>query len=532
MEKAKQQIQNKDFDGLIHDARVSMKNFDFDAILRGAQLTVVGGTSYRALQNPKLFTNEHYRQAAVAVFAGVLIRLLIAAPIVLIKILLWGTSFFVDFEAATWDDKLVGGLDFLANSVLQIPFFLMSLMRYITPTLDHMFMDSLKWVDETYVQKHKSEDPQTLRAMYYPNLSLYPAHGHTHTGQHTKPQKAILAFFIRFGRRAGISLAIFFLSYLPVVGKLVLPAASFYTFNKAVGPVPATVIFGTGVILPRRYLIVFLQSYFASRSLMRELLEPYFSRIQFTKEQKRRWFHDREGLLFGFGVGFYIFLKIPLLGVLIYGIAEASTAYLITKVTDPPPPPTESEKFAESQIRWTNKREFLHLPLANLDAHNIKTEDRNQYPVRTELPSEEGFVIKEPVVKSAAKTRSTEVLDLLLKHRWDIDDRWHGMAIHRDDIGFVHWFIDHMASFNLRPNGCKSNTPLTEAVIYASIDIVHLLVLTAFAWARATNYIPFQSIFNHIAMMSSPSSSRRVHRSTSSRMSTTRAGSRSRSSLA
>ena len=106
------------------------------------------------------------------------------------------------------------------------------------------------------------------------------------------------------------------------------------------------------------------------------------------------------------------------------------------------------------------------------------------------------------------------------------------MAIHRDDIGFVHWFIDHMASFNLRPNGCKSNTPLTEAVIYASIDIVHLLVLTAFAWARATNYIPFQSIFNHIAMMSSPSSSRRVHRSTSSRMSTTRAGSRSRSSLA
>jgi hypothetical protein len=39
--------------------------------------------------------------------------------------------------------------------------------------------------------------------------------------------------------------------------------------------------------------------------------------------------------LFGFGVGFYIFLRIPLLGVLIYGIAEASTAYLITKITDP-----------------------------------------------------------------------------------------------------------------------------------------------------------------------------------------------------
>jgi hypothetical protein len=42
---------------------------------------------------------------------------------------------------------------------------------------------------------------------------------------------------------------------------------------------------------------------------------------------------EREGILFGFAVGFYIFLKIPLLGILIYGIAEVSTAYLITKIT-------------------------------------------------------------------------------------------------------------------------------------------------------------------------------------------------------
>lgn len=94
---------------------------------------------------------------------------------------------------------------------------------------------------------------------------------------------------------------------------------------------------------------------------MRELLEPYFSRIRFTPSQKRHWFHDREGLLFGFGIGFYIFLRIPLLGVLVYGIAEASTAYLITKITDPAPEPRskEAEGFAESQERWTNKHAFL-----------------------------------------------------------------------------------------------------------------------------------------------------------------------------
>lgn len=132
------------------------------------------------------------------------------------------------------------------------------------------FMDSLQWVDQTYYAKHKSEDPKTLRATYFAELRMYSAHGDT--SKHRAPMDAALAFLIRFGRRAGISLAIYALSYLPIVGRFVLPAASFYTFNNAVGPIPATIIFGSGIFLPRRYLIVFLQSYFSSRSLMRELV--------------------------------------------------------------------------------------------------------------------------------------------------------------------------------------------------------------------------------------------------------------------
>ena len=135
------------------------------------------------------------------------------------------------------------------------------------------FMDSLEWVDRTYIQKHKSEDPKTLRAMYYPNLRMYSTHGDT--SKRRAPTDAVLAFLIRYGRRAGISLAIYLLSYLPVLGRFVLPAASFYTFNNAVGTAPATVIFGSGIFLPRRYLINFLQSYFSSRSLMRELVSRF-----------------------------------------------------------------------------------------------------------------------------------------------------------------------------------------------------------------------------------------------------------------
>jgi hypothetical protein len=58
-------------------------------------------------------------------------------------------------------------------------------------------------------------------------------------------------------------------------------------------------------------------------------------------------------------------------GVLIYGLAEASTAYLITKVTDPPPPPTEAEKFKEESLHWKNKHEFLNMPWHNMDTYNV-----------------------------------------------------------------------------------------------------------------------------------------------------------------
>lgn len=344
-------------------SKLDISHFDLNAVLRGAQLTVVGALT--ALRNPKLFTSDHYKQAAIAVAAGILIRLAIAVPIWGIRVFLWFLSFGIDMESTTWHNDLLDGLNFIANHVLQVPFFLMSMMRHITPTLDNMFMDSLQWVDYTYNVKHGSEDKSELRDMYYPNLQLYSSRdGSTNTKSTTE---AVTTVLMRFVKKAGISLAVFALSYVPYIGRFVLPAASFYTFKKAVGLGPAGVLFGTGIFLPKRYLIIFLQSYFASRSLMRELLEPYFSRIHFTKEQKKRWYHDREGLLFGFAVGFYTFLRIPLLGVLIYGIAEASTAYLITKITSPPPPPAQSAGFTEKEQQWKNKHEFLNLSFDQLD---------------------------------------------------------------------------------------------------------------------------------------------------------------------
>ncbi len=347
-----------------------MSNFDPNAIIRGAQLTFVGAN--RALQNPDLFTTNHYRQAAIAVCAGLAIRIILNVPIYGVKAFIWLVSMFVNLDNKSWDDTVVNGLDFISKHVLQIPFFLMMVMSSITPTLDNVFLDSLRWVDQTYVQKHQSDDPAQLRAMYYPTLKMYSTHGAIEKKEQRNVLDGLILFATKYGRKAAISLAIYLLTFVPKVGPFVLPTASFYTFNKAVGPVPAAAIFASGLLLPKHYMVSFLQTYFSSRSLMSQLLQPYFDRVRFTKQQKKIWFIDRSGVLFGFSLAFAIMVKIPLLGVLIYGIAEASTAYLITKITEPPPPPGENTGFIESEVRWKNKHLLLNLPLDRLDEFNAK----------------------------------------------------------------------------------------------------------------------------------------------------------------
>ena len=59
--------------------KLTETSFDVNSILRGAELTVVG--ALRALQNPGLFTSEHYKQVAFAVVAGIAIRIGIAIPV-------------------------------------------------------------------------------------------------------------------------------------------------------------------------------------------------------------------------------------------------------------------------------------------------------------------------------------------------------------------------------------------------------------------------------------------------------------------
>lgn len=58
--------------------------------------------------------------------------------VIAVRALLWLAALFVNMDHTTWDDSVVSGLHFLEHTVLQVPFFLMTMMRYVTPTLDRM----------------------------------------------------------------------------------------------------------------------------------------------------------------------------------------------------------------------------------------------------------------------------------------------------------------------------------------------------------------------------------------------------------
>ena len=82
----------------------------------------------------------------------------------------------------------------------------------------------------------------------------------------------LMLFARRYGRKVGMLFGLYLLSFLPIVGRFVMPVVSFFTFRENVGTTSAAVIFGTGLVLPKRVLVTFLHTYFASRSLMRELV--------------------------------------------------------------------------------------------------------------------------------------------------------------------------------------------------------------------------------------------------------------------
>ncbi|ODQ67513.1 hypothetical protein NADFUDRAFT_40667 [Nadsonia fulvescens var. elongata DSM 6958] len=337
--------------------------FSLAAIIRGFQLTFLG--AYRALMNRKLWRGAYFKKALVAIIFSVIINILLWLPLLLIKHTLLFAAYIFGSSQGGKIDNIVSTLKFMQTHVFNLGPFLIQAYRYFRPEVDEMFFSSLEFIDSVYLSKHPNTD-----RLYSPALKKYSSRSEIASGKKGNhwvrklvglnvTSEGFVGFLHSYFKRSLMSFAIYSVANIPFFGPIAVSAYSFYNFNKEVGTIAALFVFSMGLIVPQRWLVIFLTGYWGSRSLVRELLTPYFSRLLFTRSEKEKWFKARQGIMFGFGVGFYLLLRIPFVGIVIYGLAEASSAYLITKVTDPPPAPALAVHWAETQTVWTRQNEVI-----------------------------------------------------------------------------------------------------------------------------------------------------------------------------
>lgn len=332
--------------------------FSLLAILRGFQLAILG--AYRTLQNPSLLTQKYYRQSLIAIQASLVIQGLIWSPIILLRVLVKVAALATKSKGL---DHVVASLKSFQFNVLNISVFLISGSRYFNKQLDDLFLQSLQFVDQVRKAKH----PETER-VYHENLVALSTDERITDNRPTfdsiKKKWATSQEFSTFMRRhinrTLMSVGAYFVSKIPFFGSVILGLISFLNLDGKIGTVNAAVIFGLLQLIPKRWAVLFLTTYWGSRSMLHDLLAPYFSRVRFTKSEKDQWIRSREGLLFGFGLCHYLLIRrAPWIGLLLYGFAESSVAYLVTKITDPPPKQvSQLIKWNSSQLVWNREKEL------------------------------------------------------------------------------------------------------------------------------------------------------------------------------
>ncbi len=102
----------------------------------------------------------------------------------------------------------------------------------------------------------------------------------------------------------GMSMLAFLLSLVPVVGQFL-------------GPV--------------------FQGYLSARGLAWELLDPYLDKLQLDLGQQRKFVATHRNAMVGFGLPLMFLMAIPLLGPLMFGLAQGAAAQLVNDVIEAPP---------------------------------------------------------------------------------------------------------------------------------------------------------------------------------------------------
>lgn len=106
---------------------------------------------------------------------------------------------------------------------------------------------------------------------------------------------------VRMALFIGLSLVAFLASLIPVVGAVLGPG---------------------------------LQVYFTARALGWELLDPYFEKLEVRFDAQRAFVEQHRKPLVGFALPFSLVMSIPLVGPLLFGVAQAAAGTLVLEVLE------------------------------------------------------------------------------------------------------------------------------------------------------------------------------------------------------
>ncbi|KAI9313490.1 hypothetical protein BX666DRAFT_1977011 [Dichotomocladium elegans] len=288
-------------------------------------LTTGAGHAARGIdlvaKNPDLRKHKFLRIFLyLSIFSFILfgiVRLLIAIPIYILHLVLHVSrlNHQVGQLLDTFDRALGDAFKYL-------PFLVLLFIRYVYPKpIDDLFMETLAYIDTMHPERPpfaSALSQRKYRKEYWANLKGYG---------------------YRMLKNLRLGLIIYLVSLLPVVGRYAFPAAGAFATFQSLGKTQGVAVGICFLFLPRPMTIRLIRALIGMRALMRELLEPYFVRMNMTHRQKLEWFSSRKDVLFGFSALAYLLTRIPIVGFLGFGVAQAAAAYMLTVVADPPPPP-------------------------------------------------------------------------------------------------------------------------------------------------------------------------------------------------
>ncbi|KAJ3019661.1 UNVERIFIED_CONTAM: hypothetical protein HDU68_010576 [Siphonaria sp. JEL0065] len=254
-------------------------------------------------------------------------------PVRILRRIVWGITWASTLDSSHHNSSFLQYFDLAVSYlykgffalVLSVPELGLYIVRYYFPgPMDKIFKESLStFMSEIenpqfrLVAKNASKaidaslDPKEGSKVWYSNLQ---------------------AFVARYASRLKILFFVWLLSFVPVIGFLAWPSATFLYIGDKINYPTAGCLFVLTFVSPRLSKYIrgpLLRAVLELRALARELVDPYLSRSKMTREMKEGWLNRNDAVIIGFTVPFFVLLWVPLVGPALYfALANSCAARL------------------------------------------------------------------------------------------------------------------------------------------------------------------------------------------------------------